>query len=126
MRVLVCGSRTWSDRDLIMKELSKLPKDTVIIEGEARGADSLAASVAEELGFAIMRFPADWDRYGKRAGWLRNQQMLTEGNPDRVIAFTDDLQKSIGTNNMVTLSRRAQKPVDVIGHDEVARGELQK
>ena len=116
MRVLVCGSRNWTDRQMIMDVLKDLPKDTVIIEGEAPGADSLAASVAEELGFEVVRFPADWARYGRSAGPVRNKQMLVEGKPDQVIAFSDDLEKSTGTLNMVTIAMRANVSVSVRHH----------
>jgi hypothetical protein len=83
------------------------------IEGEAKGADSLARDVALELGFKVLSFPADWDKYHRAAGPIRNRQMLTEGKPDLVLAFHQDLTRSKGTKNMVTLARRA------LGDDKV-------
>ena len=76
MRVLVCGAaprkRTgdpgWTNRKLIYNELVRFPKGTVIIEGEAKGADLLARNVAEELGFTVEPYPAKWARYGNSAG----------------------------------------------------------
>jgi hypothetical protein len=113
MRVLVCGDRHWVDRAAIKRELRKFPANTVIIEGEAKGADSLARDVALELGFKVLSFPADWDKYHRAAGPIRNRQMLTEGKPDLVLAFHQDLTRSKGTKNMVTLARRA------LGDDKV-------
>lgn len=105
LRVLVCGSRHWSNRDAIEVVLSELPPETVIIEGEARGADSIARDVAKKLGFAIEPYPADWQRYGRSAGHIRNKQMLVEGKPDLVLAFQEDASR--GTQNMINLARAA-------------------
>ena len=116
MRVLVCGSRDWNDRDMIRAALSRLPSGTIVIEGEARGADLLARSVAEELGFEVVKFPADWTRYHRAAGPIRNQQMLVEGKPDYVIAFHDDIRTSKGTFDMVNRARGAGIRVMIISH----------
>ena len=50
----------------------------------------------------VIKFPAEWDKYGKAAGVLRNQQMLDEGYPDLVVYFHKDLENSKGTKDMVT------------------------
>jgi len=81
--------------------LLTLPSDTIIVEGEAEGADLLARSVAEELGFHVEPYPANWTQYGRAAGPIRNKQMLDEGQPHLVIYFHDDLAKSTGTRDMV-------------------------
>jgi hypothetical protein len=86
--VLVCGSREWTDRATIRMWLSKLPSETEIVHGGARGADALAGDVAAELGLAVRAYPADWKTYGKAAGPIRNQTMLDAERPARVIAFT--------------------------------------
>jgi len=109
MRVLVCGSRTFSNRALMDKHLSKLnlkPGD-VVIEGEARGADLMARGWAEDHDISVEDYPADWKKYGRRAGSVRNKQMLVEGKPDLVIAFFAGPEKSPGTSNMVRQSREA-------------------
>ncbi len=105
MRVLVCGDRNWSGIDPIKRELM-LAAPSVVIEGEARGADTLARKAAEELGIPVEPYPANWTKYGRAAGVLRNQQMLDEGKPDLVLAFHPDISKSKGTADMV---RRAKK-----------------
>ena len=113
MIVLVCGSRDYTNRLLITERLCALQDDgyDTLIEGEARGADTIAKLAGEALGMQIMPFPADWDKYGKRAGYIRNQQMLDEGHPDLVVAFYSRPVKSRGTQMMVDIARKAGVPV---------------
>ena len=92
MRVLVCGTRTYLNEPFMKSILEKLDRDTVIIEGEASGADSQAKWIAKSLGLEVLEFPANWDKYGKAAGHIRNTQMLEEGKPDKVYAFFEDLR----------------------------------
>lgn len=113
MKVLVCGSRDWAAEAPIRERLSKLPKDTIILEGGARGADTLARHAAEFLGLKVMEFPADWDQHGRAAGPLRNQKMIDEG-PGLVIAFHPDISKSRGTGDTVGRAKRRNIPVEVI------------
>lgn len=102
MRVLVCGDRNWHNYEFIYEILSNYKDEIdVVIEGEAKGADSMAGLAAELLGIPVLKFPADWDRYGRAAGPIRNTQMLNEGNPDLVIAFHNDVTQSKGTKNMI-------------------------
>lgn len=124
-RILICGSRDWNDwffmRDAFIRwcEAKGLPQ--LIIEGCARGADTIAGHMlAPEYAIDVAHFPADWDRHGRAAGPIRNQQMLDEGRPDAVIAFTRDLRISRGTRDMVTRARRAGLPVwlPVAGSDD--------
>ena len=78
MRVLICGDRHWVDQIKIRKRLISLclPPDSIIIHGGARGADLIAGKEAKKLGIRVMEFKADWERYGKAAGPIRNKQML--------------------------------------------------
>jgi hypothetical protein len=115
-KVLVCGSRDWLDREPIRVWLCKLHDwgfDT-LIEGEARGADTIAREEAEKLGFTVLKFPADWDKYHKAAGPIRNKQMLVEGKPDLVIAFSKDIQNSKGTKNMIQQADSNKPPIHTI------------
>jgi hypothetical protein len=111
MRVLVCGSRHFNDYARLKTTLEGLPIDT-IIEGEARGADKLAAKYGEEKGIPVQRFPADWKLHGRRAGPIRNSQMLSEGKPDYVVAFL--AKDSRGTKNMIELARQAGLDVEIV------------
>lgn len=109
-RVLVTGSREWADPEPIRRELARLPSDTIVIHGMARGADRLAHEIAAELGLAVWPRPAMWER-GKAAGIIRNRQMLVEDKPDLVLAFHPDLAEARGTRHMVEIARKAGVPV---------------
>lgn len=137
MRVLACGSRDWSDGGMVNAVLTGLYQEATVghlsadlvtftlIEGGARGADSCAAWWADNSPmhshnehpdhprFEHLTFRADWERYGKRAGYLRNQQMLDEGKPDLVLAFRSP-GESPGTDMMVDLAHKAGVPAYVI------------
>lgn len=115
MRVLVCGDRNWTDAVLMQDRLSQLPVGTVIVHGDCRGADRIAGNVAEFLGMEVEKYPAEWNKYGKSAGPIRNREML-DTQPNMVIAFHDDLAKSKGTKDCVTEARKRNITVEVIGH----------
>ena len=111
VRVLVCGDRNWTDRASLFQALAILDTTvdeviTTIIEGTASGADTMAGEWADQTGIEHLRFPAQWGKYGKAAGPIRNQQMLDEGKPELVVYFHPDLANSRGTGDMV---RRATK-----------------
>jgi hypothetical protein len=106
MRVLICGGREFSDVVGLFAELNKHPI-TAICHGDARGADTLAGSWAQSKNIPCRAFPADWDKYGKRAGPIRNAKMLNEFKPDYVLAFPG----GNGTEDMVWQAERARIPV---------------
>jgi|SRR5688572_4102066 hypothetical protein len=117
MKILICGSRHFNDYDLLKKEvLNALPIGNyvraTIISGHARGADTLGERFAEEMQWELDVYPADWETYGKRAGPIRNTQMLREGKPDMVIAFRGP--NSRGTQNMINQARKAGVEVVVV------------
>lgn len=122
MRVLVCGSRTFTDERIIrlalfgaVAEAHALLGDLDVIHGGAQGADALAHQVAVNDLLDVEEYPADWDTHGKAAGPIRNQQMLDEGKPDLVLAFVDKpLAESRGTADMVRRARAAGVPTYVV------------
>jgi len=116
MQVLVTGGRGWDDRHMIREVLEKFPDGTTLIHGDATGADTMASQEATRLGWTVWPYPADWARYGKAAGPLRNKQMLDEGKPDLVLAFHDNLKVSKGTLDMIDQARRAKVPVLLFSH----------
>jgi hypothetical protein len=123
MRVLVCGGRDFHDIELVNVVLAELDKSigiTTIIHGKAKGADTLGGVWGEANQKEILVFPADWKKHGKRAGPIRNQQMLDEGHPDLVVAFPG----GNGTEHMKKISRRSN--VDVIGVSGTARKPILK
>lgn len=113
MLILVCGDRNWENRAAIHRELSKYdPLKDVVMHGAARGADSIAGNVADQLRFAVKPYPADWEKHGKAAGPIRNRLML-EKRPDLVLAFHQDLESSKGTKDMCRIARAKGIPVEV-------------
>lgn len=109
-KLIVAGGRDFQDYDLLSKNLEKirtvilsdnLADDLEIVSGCARGADSLGIQWAKENHVSLKLFPADWDKYDKRAGILRNIQMGDYA--DSLIAFWDG--KSRGTNHMINYAR---------------------
>ena len=90
MRVLVTGSRTWSDVEAVRRHLlcfdSWVPAR--LVSGGASGADKIAEHIAEELGWYIERHPAKWEEHGKSAGFIRNAEMVDLG-ADVCVGFLD-------------------------------------
>lgn len=112
MRVLVCGSRGWHDRDRIAARMFALPPgDTVVVHGAARGADRIAEQEAQKCGHLVEAHPADWKGLGKKAGYIRNVEMVESG-VDLVIAFHDG--RSAGTQHTIDEARKRGIPVEVI------------
>lgn len=129
MRVLICGTRTFQP-DLIIDALihglwqiaTQDGDELVVINGDCRGADRLsteaiAAISSPDATCAI--YPADWRQYGRAAGPIRNKQMLVDGKPEFVVAFTEKpLSETKGTADMVKQARRAGVPVCVVQVDQ--------
>jgi hypothetical protein len=91
MRVLVCGGRSYDNRDRLFSVLDQISRDTfpigLIIHGGAPGADTLAKQWAESRRVTYWAFPAQWAKHGPAAGPIRNAEMLEEAEPDIVVAF---------------------------------------
>jgi hypothetical protein len=111
-RVLVCGSREWGDRALI-EQVLRAHGPAVIVHGAARGADRIAGSVADRLGWPVEPHPADWRRHGKSAGLKRNLAML-DTHPILVIAFTMIPSGTPGTRHTLTNAYRRGIPVEIV------------
>jgi hypothetical protein len=120
VKVLICGDREWDHYEIMEAVIRGLygmyGKELHIIEGEARGADQMAGEIAGLMlpKENIHKFPADWKKFNRAAGPLRNRAMLKE-NPDLVLAFHDDLAESRGTKDMVNIATKKGVPVYVIG-----------
>ena len=113
MKVIIAGGRTFNDYDLLCQNCDKalsLQTEIEIVSGTANGADKLGEKYAKEKGYPIKQFPADWDKYGKSAGYKRNEEMAKYA--DALIAFWDG--KSKGTKHMIDLAKRYELKVKVV------------
>ena len=115
MRVIVCGSRHWTDRKRIADRLREFVAHTTIVHGGARGADRIAGEEAKKRGLKVEVHPANWERYGRAAGPIRNHKMAELG-ADLCIAFLKD--NSPGTRNMIEQARKFEIPVEIIQSDK--------
>jgi hypothetical protein len=111
-RVLICGDRYWNHVGMIKHYLQSLtlntyPKQITIIEGGCRGADEIAGCLAKDLGMNVIEEKADWFKYGKAAGPIRNQLMLDKHKPELVVAFHNDVDNSKGTKDMLERAKNA-------------------
>jgi hypothetical protein len=111
MRIGIVGSRTFDNYELLVNTLSIFAEGIdVIVSGGAQGADSLAAKYANDLEVDCLVLKPDWDKNGKSAGFIRNQQIVDAS--DMIIAFWDG--KSKGTEDLINKARIAKKPTFII------------
>lgn len=107
MKTIIAGSRSALDyRDVVRAvrdaETYRGIRITEVVSGGARGPDKNGELYAERNGIALMRFPPDWAKLGKRAGMVRNHEM---GNyADALIAVFDG--ESPGTTDMIKYARK--------------------
>lgn len=90
--------------------LQNISDEISIVCGTARGADRLGEKYAKEMGFHVAYFLADWERYGKAAGYIRNKEMAQ--NADALVAFWDG--ESRGTKSMIDLAKEYDLAVRVL------------
>ena len=114
-RVVIAGCRDYENyeqaKEFIDICLSNVRKENeiIIVSGGARGADAIGERYAKENGFAVEKYPADWEKYGKSAGPIRNKQMAEIS--DYVICFWNE--KSKGTKSMIDYAKKLNKPVKI-------------
>ena len=115
-RIIIAGSRTFNDYNKLATHCDRLlaeKKKThhiVIVSGTCRGADLMGERYAQEHGYSIARYPADWNRLGKFAGIQRN--LIMANNADALIAFWDG--QSHGTKAMIEFAREKNLAVRVV------------
>ena len=113
IKIIIAGGREFDNYQPLCDKLDNLTRnyDTVeIVCGEARGADLLGRKYGESRGLKVHSFPADWDEYGKSAGYRRNAEMADFA--DALVAFWD--HKSKGTKHMIDLSEKKGIMVRVV------------
>jgi predicted Rossmann fold nucleotide-binding protein DprA/Smf involved in DNA uptake len=102
MKVIIAGGREINDYDLLLQAVLNAGFDiTAVVSGGARGVDAMGERFAEETGLQLFKFPAEWDKYKRAAGPIRNRVMAEFG--DALIAIWDG--KSSGTKNMIDQAR---------------------
>lgn len=116
---LIVGSRHYNKFDEFALKVDKIlanKSNVVIVSGGASGADALAKRYALEKGYSYREFPADWKKYGKKAGYIRNRQMheyVSRFDARGVIAFWNGNIKS-GTAHSFDLSKEFNNPIRVV------------
>lgn len=116
---LIAGGRDFDDYQLLKNTMNILLTyftDVAIISGTANGADKLGEVYAKEKGYKLIRCPADWNKYGKQAGYIRNSEMadiITNNNNNGIcVCFWD--KKSKGTKHMIDIANNKQIQTYVI------------
>lgn len=121
MKVIIAGSRTYTNEhgdEVVFNDLQKLAFAvyeseffiTEVVSGTARGVDTLGEKIAEGIKVPVKRMPADWNTYGKRAGYLRNTQMAEYADA-AVILWNGT---SNGTKHMISEMERFNKPYHLV------------
>lgn len=115
IRLLVCGTRSYADREAVEIALDEIIDyhgiPEVVIAGDAKGPDAFAIEFADQHHLKRERFEADW-ALGKQGGPLRNQRMIDEGKPNQAVAFWNG--RSRGTLDMIARCAKAGVPVIVV------------
>ncbi len=110
MKTIIAGSRSLHDYDAVCKAIENSLFDiTEVVSGTANGVDRMGEIWASENGIPVKRFPADWNRHGKAAGPIRNQQMGDYA--EALIAITTG---SPGTRNMIEYAKKKGLKVFVL------------
>ena len=122
IRIIVAGSRGFDNYSLLSSRLDKYMeemspvyrKNAEIISGTARGADQLGEKYAEAKGLILKQFPANWDKFGNKAGYLRNKDMAEYASEGIGVLFLFWDGKSKGSKNMLELAHRYELELNVI------------
>ena len=120
-KVIIAGSRGFSNYKLLKETCDKYLREKkkthniVIISGHARGADSFGEKYASDEDLDLEIYPADWKKYGKSAGFMRNEQMADIA--DAVIAFWNG--ESHGTKHMIDIAEEKGLNVRVVNYGKV-------
>lgn len=114
-KVIVAGCRDFADYELLKEKCdfylqNKKPENIVIVSGHACGADTLGERYAQERGYELETFPADWKANGRAAGPIRNAKMASVAHT--LIAFWNG--KSRGTKNMIDTAKKHNLQVAVV------------
>ena len=126
IKILVCGSRSFDNETFVENYLFKFFEylknkieniDIIIISGMAKGPDLFAVNFAKKYNYEVEKYPADWEKHGKSAGYIRNKEMVEIS--DIVISFWDGISK--GTLNSIELAKKKGIPTFVAGSNKVKK-----
>lgn len=118
-KVIIAGSRGFSNYKLLREECNKFLREKrktdniIIVSGGAQGADSLGEKYSQDEGFDLEVYPAQWKKFGRSAGFRRNEQMAEVA--DALIAFWDG--KSHGTKHMIDIMNEKKLLVKVVDYE---------
>jgi hypothetical protein len=115
MKVIIAGGRNFSDFQLLYAKCEEIlanQTEVEIVSGTAKGADKMGEHYAKLKGFTVKQFPAEWDKYGKSAGYIRNKDMADYA--DILISFWDGESK--GTKHMIDLATERNLSIHIINY----------
>lgn len=118
-KVIIAGSRGFSNYKLLREQCNKFLREKrktsniIVVSGHARGADTLGEKYAQDEGFTLEIYPAQWKKFGNRAGYRRNEQMAEVA--DALIAFWDGSSK--GTKHMIDIMNEKNLLVRVVEYE---------
>lgn len=114
-KIVISGCRDFNNYDLAKQYIDfcinniKKKYELVFLSGGCKGVDLLGEQYAKENGYDLEIYPANWEKYGKAAGPIRNKKMAEDC--DYVICFWDG--KSRGTKSMINYARMLNKPIRI-------------
>lgn len=123
VKVIVAGTREFNNFSMLERELMLYFKahqlhrsDVEIISGTAKGADKLGEAFAEKYGLKCTKFPADWDKLGNSAGYIRNEEMAkyATGSKEKGVLFAFWNGTSKGTKHMIDIAKKYHMNINVI------------
>lgn len=113
MRVIIAGGRDFNDYELLKRKCDRYMSDPnkvfQVISGMAKGADMLGVRYAKERDLYVQEYPADWDKYGKAAGAIRNAEMAEVA--ECLIAFYNG---SPGTTHMIKEAKKKNLKIRIV------------
>lgn len=130
LRIIVAGSRGFKNYDLLRdtlmdyldfmddKDVVDNPSQVKFISGTAKGADTLGEQFAYTYEYDVIRFPADWNTYGKSAGYRRNAEMAKYASEAYGVLFAFWDGQSRGTKHMIDLAKRYGLEIHVVNYKE--------
>lgn len=120
MKIAIIGSRTFEDYSFLKEKIQEIIKEKnielneiTVVSGGAKGADFLGKKFSEEFSLNYIEYPADWERYGRGAGPIRNKTIVQ--NSDLVIAFIQGVSK--GTKNAISQALKLNKEVIEVNYE---------